>query len=60
MESGNSAPTRCAEEGLADYKMIEPLVQEVLPRLGLANLAHLRACCSSLHSLLVSELCSQI
>ncbi len=45
--------------GLADYRMQELLLHEVLPRLGPAALAHLRATCRSLESLLDSELCSE-
>ncbi len=45
--------------GLADYRMQELLLHEVLPRLGPAALAHLRATCRSLQSLLDSELCSE-
>ena len=63
MKSAKVAPIRraqLAQQGLADYKMQEPMLQEVLPHLGLANLARLRACCSRLHSLLASEPCAQI
>ena len=60
MESIEAAPSRLAEERLLEYKMQELLLQEVLPQLGLASLAHLRACCRSLQSLLDSELCSDI
>ena len=60
MDSVNAAPSRLTEEGLLDYKMQELVLQEVLPHLGLASLAHLRACCRSLQSLLDSELCSSV
>ena len=60
MESVNAAPHRLTEEGLLDYKMQELVLQEVLPRLGLASLTHLRACCRSLQSLLDSTLCSSV
>ncbi len=45
--------------GLADYSMQEPLLHGILPHLRPAALARLRATCTSLRSLLDSELCSE-
>ncbi len=60
MKAG-SAGSRCpVEKGLEDYRMQELLVETVLPHLGLASLAHLRASSRCLWSLLDSQLCHDV
>ena len=60
MEPASASLAMPAQVGLTDYRMQELLLQEILPHLGPACLAHLRACCRSLQSLLDSKLCSDV
>ena len=48
------------KEGLEDQRMQDPLLQMVLPHLGPAMLARLRASCRHLHSLLDDQLCTGV